>query len=183
LNVYAPFETVQLMAGMRPDPDLVKDDPTADFKPRCHQLLIRIKPEELAKGLDLKVVRASVNDAVQSFLDKQQQPQTLDVQTWDEKQARYLGAVQNEKTMMTFIMLLMSGVVLVVIFLIFYQIVRDKTRDIGIIKAVGGSEMGVASIFLAYGLLIGIVGGGMGVLTGTLFVTHTNEIHEFIYQM
>ena len=60
---------------------------------------------------------------------------------------------------------------------------RDKTRDIGIIKAVGGSELGVAAIFLAYGLLIGIVGGGLGVLTGTLFVTHTNEIHEFIYQM
>jgi len=101
----------------------------------------------------------------------------------DEKQARYLGAVQNEKTMMTFIMLLMSGVVLVVIFLIFYQIVRDKTRDIGIIKAVGGSEIGVAAIFLSYGLMIGIVGGGLGALTGTAFVTHTNQIHEWIFQM
>ena len=90
--------------------------------------------------------------------------------------------MQNEKTMMTFILLLMSVVVLVVIFLIFYQIVRDKTRDIGIIKAVGGSEVGVAGIFLSYGLMIGIVGGGLGALTGALFVTHTNEIHEWIFQ-
>jgi lipoprotein-releasing system permease protein len=74
-------------------------------------------------------------------------------------------------------------VVLVVIFLIFYMIVRDKTRDIGIIKAIGGSEEGVAGIFLIYGLFIGVVGGVLGVVCGVAFVTHTNEIHEWIYQM
>jgi lipoprotein-releasing system permease protein len=63
------------------------------------------------------------------------------------------------------------------------MIVRDKTRDIGIIKAVGGSEEGVAMIFLAYGLFIGIVGGVLGMISGVEFVLHTNEIHEFIYRM
>ena len=106
----------------------------------------------------------------------------LVVQTWDEKQAKYLGAVQNEKVMVIFILGLMSLVVVVVIFLIFYMIVRDKTRDIGIIKAVGGSEEGVAGIFLTFGLFIGVVGGGLGVLGGWLFVTHTNEIHEWIFR-
>ena len=120
---------------------------------------------------------------IDAFVQERVKDGSLDVQTWDEKQARYLGAVQNEKTMMTFIMLLMSGVVLVVIFLIFYQIVRDKTRDIGIIKAVGGSEIGVAGIFLSYGLMIGVVGGGLGALAGVLFMTHTNQIHEWIFQM
>jgi lipoprotein-releasing system permease protein len=80
-------------------------------------------------------------------------------------------------------MLLMSVVVLVVIFLIFYQIVRDKTKDIGIIKAVGGSEAGVAGIFLTYGQMIGVVGGGLGAVTGSVFVTHTNQIHEWIFRM
>ena len=76
--------------------------------------------------------------------------------------------------MRTFILNLMSLVVPVVVFLIFYMIVRDKTRDIGIIKAVGGSELGVAGIFLTYGLFIGIVGGILGVISGIEFVTHTN---------
>ena len=188
MNIYAPFETVQLMAGMRPDPDIVKDDPTANFAPRCQQLLIRLTPEAQHANGDLKALRQKIDDFVQQYV--QQQPLIdrfssggLFVQTWDEKQARYLGAVENEKTMMTFIMLLMSVVVLVVIFLIFYQIVRDKTRDIGIIKAVGGSEEGVAAIFLSYGLMIGIVGGGLGALGGCLFMTHTNQIHEWIFQM
>jgi ABC-type lipoprotein release transport system permease subunit len=176
LNVYAPFETVQMMAGMRADPRLVAQDPTAGFPPRTHQILLRLTP---AGETRLKELRAKIDEFVQARV----KDGALDVQTWDEKQARYLGAVQNEKTMMTFIMLLMSGVVLVVIFLIFYQIVRDKTRDIGIIKAVGGSEIGVAGIFLSYGLMIGIVGGGLGALAGVLFMTHTNQIHEWIFQM
>jgi ABC-type lipoprotein release transport system permease subunit len=182
-NVYAPFEDVQLMLGFRPNPIDVAQDPTANFAPRCHQLLIKLKPGSLPPGVDLRLMRERIGEYVDSFLNQHHLMVALDVQTWDEKQARYLGAVENEKTMMTFIMLLMSVVVLVVIFLIFYQIVRDKTRDIGIIKAVGGSEEGVAGIFLTYGLMIGVVGGGLGVLSGSLFMTNTNQIHEWIFEM
>ncbi len=184
--VYAPFEIVQQMAGMRADPELVKKDPTANFDPLCHEILIKLKPAALP---NIRAIRAKIghymDDFVQEYAEKHPESRLADltVQTWDEKQAKYLGAVENEKVMMTFILLLMSGVVVIVIFLIFYQIVRDKTRDIGIIKAVGGSEEGVAGIFLTYGLFVGVVGGGLGILTGVLFVTHTNQIHEWIYQM
>jgi lipoprotein-releasing system permease protein len=175
LDVYAPFDLVQLMMGMRADPAVVAKDPTADFPARTQQLLIKLTPAGEARMKEMR-------RAIQEWIDTKQPASGLEAQTWDEKQARYLGAVENEATMMTFIMLLMSVVVLVVIFLIFYQIVRDKTKDIGIIKAVGGSEIGVASIFLWYGLLIGAVGGGLGVVSGTLFMTHTNEIHEWIFR-
>src|SRR4029079_17640523 len=96
---------------------------------------------------------------------------------------KYLGAVKNEKVMITFVLGLMSMVVLVVVFLIFYQIVRDKTRDIVIIKAVGGSEEGVAGIFLTYGLFVGLVGGLLGVVGGVLFMHNINDIHEMIYRL
>jgi ABC-type lipoprotein release transport system permease subunit len=180
-NVYAPLEVVQKLAGMR----VSKEDIEAGAEnrpPLCHELLIKL--DKTYSASEMRHTRYRINEFVQKFFDRfdpMERPRLL-VQTWDEKQAKYLGAVQNEKVMMTFILGLMSMVVLVVIFLIFYQIVRDKTRDIGIIKAVGGSEEGVAGIFLTYGLFIGLVGGGLGVLTGTLFVTHTNEIHEWIYQ-
>jgi ABC-type lipoprotein release transport system permease subunit len=174
LNVYAPFELVQFMLGLRADPKWVAEHPEDNFPARAQQLLIKLSPEGEAH---LKAMREEIDLFVAARV------KGLDVQTWDERQARYLGAVENEATMMTFIMLLMSVVVLVVIFLIFYQIVRDKTKDIGIIKAVGGSEAGVASIFLTYGLMIGVVGGGLGALSGVLFMTHTNDIHEWIFQM
>jgi ABC-type lipoprotein release transport system permease subunit len=185
LNVYAPLETVQVMAGMANDPKLKGNPNIPLVEPRVHQLLIRLSPQG---EVHLRQVRSEIDRFTQQFMARytldhpDSQGADVDVQTWDEKQARYLGAVQNEKSMMTFILGLMSVVVLVVIFLIFYQIVRDKTRDIGIIKAVGGSELGVAGIFLSYGLMIGIVGGGLGALSGWLFVTHTNEIHEWIFR-
>jgi putative ABC transport system permease protein len=44
--------------------------------------------------------------------------------------------------------------------------VLERTREIGIMKAVGASEGQIMSIFLIEGLLLGLVGGSLGVLSG-----------------
>jgi lipoprotein-releasing system permease protein len=59
---------------------------------------------------------------------------------------------------------------------IFYMIVVEKTRDIGILKSLGASRMGVMGIFLAYGLSLGLVGSGVGMVAGLLFVHYINQI-------
>ena len=59
---------------------------------------------------------------------------------------------------------------------IFYMIVVEKTRDIGILKSLGASGRGVMGIFLAYGLSLGMVGSGVGMVAGLLFVRYINEI-------
>ncbi len=59
---------------------------------------------------------------------------------------------------------------------IFSMIVVEKTRDIGILKALGASTAGVRGIFLGYGLLLGAVGSGVGMVGGLLFVRYINEI-------
>ncbi|EQD35551.1 lipoprotein releasing system, transmembrane protein, LolC/E family, partial [mine drainage metagenome] len=80
----------------------------------------------------------------------------------------------------TFLLGLMSLVVVIVIFLIFYMLVRDKTRDIGIIKAIGGSEEGLGVIFILYGMLISSAGAILGLFTGVWFVRNDNWIHDHI---
>src|SRR5262249_34201586 len=64
------------------------------------------------------------------------------------------------------------------IFCIFYMIVVEKTKDIGIIKSVGATNGGVAGIFLGYGLAIGIVGSALGLLVGYLIVHNINYLHQ-----
>ena len=59
---------------------------------------------------------------------------------------------------------------------IFYMIVVEKTRDIGILKSLGASGRGVMGIFLGYGLSLGLVGSGAGMVIGLLFVRYINEI-------
>jgi lipoprotein-releasing system permease protein len=61
---------------------------------------------------------------------------------------------------------------------IFYMIVVEKTRDIGILKSLGASGRGVMGIFLAYGLSLGLVGSGMGMAIGLLFVRYINQIAD-----
>jgi lipoprotein-releasing system permease protein len=58
----------------------------------------------------------------------------------------------------------------------FFMIVVEKTRDIGTLKALGASGVGVSSIFLSYGLLLGFVGSGAGLVGGLLFVDNINAI-------
>jgi lipoprotein-releasing system permease protein len=46
------------------------------------------------------------------------------------------------------------------------MVVKDKTREIGILKAMGLPAKSVRRIFLAQGLVIGFVGTGIGVIIG-----------------
>ncbi|MEI8196216.1 MAG: FtsX-like permease family protein [Phycisphaerae bacterium] len=176
--VYAPFAKVQEMARMQAGIDS-NDRPTPA---RCNELQLRIKNSD-DPGV-LRDVTDRINEKIAQLVERHPDLMGLNVnaQTWEEKQIQYIRAVRNEKNMITFILGLMSLVVLVVIFLIFYMIVRDKTKDIGIIKALGGSEEGVAGIFMMYGLFIGAVGGLLGMISGVVFVWHTNEIHEWIFR-
>ena len=81
----------------------------------------------------------------------------ITVETWEEVNATWIGAVEKEKGLVTFLFALISIVAIFLIFSIFYMIVVEKTKDIGIIKSVGATGQGVASVFLGYGLAIGIV--------------------------
>ena len=65
----------------------------------------------------------------------------------------------------------------------FYMIVVEKTRDIGILKALGAPSSGVMSIFLSYGVCLGAVGTGAGILLGLLFVRYINEIADFVQRI
>ncbi len=68
----------------------------------------------------------------------------------------------------------------VLVLCILYMIALQKTRDIGVVKSIGGSSTGVACIFLGYGAAVGAVGATFGAVLGYYVVTYLNEIQALL---
>ena len=103
---------------------------------------------------------------------------SVDVQTWRQIQAKYVAPIEKQRTLVVLILGIISVVAVVLIFVIFYMIVMQKTRDIGVLKAVGASSFGVAGIFLGYGAAVGLVGSVIGTVGGYYFVRYINPIQD-----
>jgi len=131
---------------------------------------IKLKP-----GADL--------DAVRDKLIAQFPPTYFpeyDIRTWQDTQRPLLSAVKMELTILNILLFLIIAVAGFGILATFYMIVVEKTKDIGILKALGAPSLGVMSIFLGYGMSLGTVGAGVGIVIGLLFVRHINEIADCV---
>src|SRR5262249_3211722 len=104
----------------------------------------------------------------------------IQVTTWKEKQGALLAAISIEKGLLNVLLFLIIAVAGFGILAIFSMIVTEKTRDIGILKALGASNGGVMMIFLGYGLLLGIVGAGVGTGLGMTLTIYLNDIELWL---
>lgn len=102
------------------------------------------------------------------------------VETWEDQRADFLRAVDTEKVMLvivlSFITLLSGFIILATLTLT----VVEKTKDIGIVAALGGSSTGILSIFLFNGLLIGVLGSVLGLGLGWVFTENVNAIKDWL---
>jgi lipoprotein-releasing system permease protein len=168
-TVYVPFKTIQTMLQMQGD----------DQEPaRANEIQVKVRD-----GANVNAVKDKVESVVRQVegghdVDMFRFP--IEVKTWEEQHAVFIGAIEKEKGLVTILFGIISIVAIFLIFCIFYMIVVEKTRDIGIIKSVGATAQGVAGIFLGYGLAIGIVGGGMGLGLAYLIVHNINELHTWL---
>ncbi|TWT52787.1 Lipoprotein-releasing system transmembrane protein LolE [Rubripirellula amarantea] len=128
--------------------------------------------------IQLKLVEGASLNAVRDALRKRFPPDVYayDIQTWRDMQGPLLAAVRLETTILNILLFLIIAVAGFGILATFFMIVVEKTRDIGTLKALGASSGGVMSIFLSYGLLLGIVGSGAGLIGGLIFVDNINAI-------
>jgi lipoprotein-releasing system permease protein len=63
------------------------------------------------------------------------------------------------------------------------MMVKDKTRDIAILRTMGATKGTVLRVFLMSGSAIGIVGTFIGFILGVLFCTYIEEIRQFLMWM
>ena len=178
MNLTTIYKMQQLMR-MDATPAVDEDfTPTGELLPaRASEIMVKSKPdvslEELARSLEL---------FKSDFLDRYPGTDPPRVRTWEQKHSTLLNAVQNEKGLITFLFAVISIVAFVMVTTTFYSIVLEKTRDIGVLRALGASRLGIVHIFISYGLAIGVVGSTIGLALAVVIVTNLNEIQEGIYQ-
>lgn len=126
-----------------------------------HGLSLKLKP-----GADVDTVAAQLDDALR--------PRAR-AQSWYELSRDFLFILKLEKNMLFFLLLF---IVLVAGFSVaiglFVSVVR-KTREIGLLAALGGDTRGVAACFCYQGLFIGITGTALGALLGFTAVWLRND--------
>jgi lipoprotein-releasing system permease protein len=123
---------------------------------------------KLKEGADLDVVRDRLRKVFPADM--------YAVSTWRDKQGPLLSAVEMEMSVLNILLFLIIAVAGFGILAIFFMIVVEKTRDIGILKSLGAGSTGIAGIFLGYGLFLGLVGAGAGLALGLAIVWNINSI-------
>lgn len=106
----------------------------------------------------------------------------LNISSYRDKNRTMIAAVEKELGLILFLFGIISIVAIFLVLAIFWSMVAEKTKDIGILRAVGASRMGVAWVWVRYGLAIGVVGAIGGGIASYLIVTNINEIHEWMGQ-
>jgi lipoprotein-releasing system permease protein len=145
--------------------DLAQHDSVDVFS----EISIALKP-----GVDMNVVRDRLNAGVAELGIKAK------VLSWEDRNARFLGAVEHERSLMTLVMFAFMVVATFLIFATVSMMVARKTRDIGILSALGGTRSGVTMLFLTCGGAISIGGTLFGIAAGCLSVVKLNTFNLWL---
>ena len=177
-RAYVDFSTLQKMLHMNPaekvDPQT--GEPTGETIPgRAKQIMAKA-----ASGFSAVQARDAAEAALTEMRDTYSNLPPMGAMTWKERHSTLITAVQNERNLVLFLFGIISLVAIVMVAQTFYMIVLEKTRDIGVLRAVGASKAGIMQMYLGYGLAIGIVGGLAGLAIAWGIVTNLNEIQDLI---
>ncbi len=87
---------------------------------------------------------------------------------WQEQNAQLFSALQLEKLGMGLILLLIVVVAAFNIVGTLTMVVTDKTREIGILRAMGFPAKSVRKVFVLQGMIVGLIGTGAGAVAGAV---------------
>lgn len=132
-------------------------------------------------GLHLNI--RDVYAAPREALQLQKQLTNAYVSTWADQFGEFFQAIQLEKTMMFFILLLIVAVAAFNLVSTLVMVVNDKESDIAILRTFGATPRMIMHIFMVQGCLIGFFGTLLGLIGGILLAYNVTDIVNAIEQL
>ncbi len=99
---------------------------------------------------------------------------------WKEQNRSLVQALAIESSMMRIIFLILVTITSLNIITGVVMLVKNKTRDVAILRTMGASQGSVLRIFLMIGAFLGIVGTAVGLAIGLLMVWNIDVVESFL---
>lgn len=169
--VYLPFEQAQLLCGM--------DEPVK----RASAIHIKFK-----SNVKLETGCEKIASLWQSFKQEKASEkqayllETVTVQSWKEYRRAFIAAMEKEQTMMTAMFVLVGVTTVFIVFVVFYMIISHKSKDIGVLKSIGVSNVNLIELYLGFACLVGVLGSAIGTIGGYWFLLYINKIEDWLFE-
>jgi len=150
-RIYMPFAEAQLYFNR---------DGVAD------EIEVMVANPERVDDLVLSILRAGGERAM--------------VWTWRDSAGAFLRALEVEDNVMFVILSILVLIAAMNIVSGLIMLVRNKGRDIGILRTMGLTEGSILRIFFICGASVGVVGTAAGVVLGCLFAIYIDPIFSFV---
>jgi len=102
---------------------------------------------------------------------------------WMQMNKNILFALKTEKSVMFIILTLIVLVAAFGIASTLFMVVMEKTRDIAILKSMGATSRSILRIFVFEGIIIGVLGTAIGVLSGLLIALNLESIVSVVQKV
>ena len=99
---------------------------------------------------------------------------------WKQSNAAFFNAIAVERNVMFLILTLIILVAAFNIITGLIMLVKDKGRDIAVLRTMGASKGMIMRIFMMDGAFIGVVGTSLGLVLGLLFCHNIENIRQFL---
>lgn len=169
--------------------DLDKDIIFLDRRDMARNLLeIRKDPDGYFTELVLKAETLDDEHSrelarlVRQTLERKVPGYSFPVSRWQDERRNQLEAIDYEKKMMAFILMFIILVAGINMFTTLWMLVTEKTRDVGILSALGVSRLGILQLFLTMGVFITLIGEVLGFIGGMLIVENIAAIETFLWE-
>jgi len=135
--------------------------------------------QDAVHGVAVRVKNPNDAEAVKDQLNKVL-PDTLHARTWMDDNRELFNAVGTERVVMACILCLILMVAAFGLCSTLITVTVQKSREIGLMKALGANDLQVCSVFLFHGTVVGVVGAIGGTGLGLLILHYLNAIRDFL---
>lgn len=106
--------------------------------------------------------------------------ENIRIMTWEDQNRTLISAVKKETGLVLFIFSFISLTAVILVLAIFWSMVSEKTKDVGVLRSIGAGRKGVAMVWIGYGLAIGVIGSLLGGALAYAIVLNINPIHDWM---